>query len=227
MAHGLVRVGEKRVLPPPRRAGLLGGMGSVSGGDPGGGFMSGARLVVWVLEDFEDNDISDYEGDISEFQVADDNVYEGNYCLKTDVGSGGLIYRPDIDVSWGHRFTVRFWTPSIIQVPVIEGFVFCYSVGVGNYQVRVDFNTLLLSLIREAPAPVTLDSANIGVPPWETHQEIVIDWTDAGVITINGFGVELTATDTTFEEGHIGWAAIDTCSQGAVRMDYVTYRALL
>lgn len=188
--------------------------------------MPAVRLWSLILEDFEDNDITDYEGDTGQFEVETDHPYEGDYCLAYTGAIPRRIYRPDIDAVWGHRLTARLWWPAAGQDEGASGFMFGCTDSINAYLVWADFMGQLLSLFKLVTGtPTSLDSAAIAVAR-EVHHAIVIDWTDAGVITINGFGVEVTATDTTYEGGGIGWSAGLTFATLNARMDYATYGAL-
>ncbi len=182
---------------------------------------SSSTDVFVVADDFEDNDLSEYSGETSEFSVNGSYAYDGVYGLDSTsdtarTESGGA-YTLDQTVSQGE--TIRFKQ----YVDVSTSDETCVLFGVqttgapaSNYGVCLDLNgTDRLVLVRNAvdsadtsPA-VTLSSSTISASTgwhtfevdWGTDDSIAVDMSDESGSSV----ASISASDSNYTDGGFGF----------------------
>lgn len=180
-----------------------------------GGVASAER--VDYVDDFEDNDIEEYGADTANFEVQSTTVYEGSYALETTLPSndfagvtsvGGLDRYPQA----GDTFQVRMrWDSS----DSIKHFIWAaQSVGENpdSYQVSVDANNNKFALDRQESGYNELTSTSYdprtNADEW---MRVKVEHGTDGSITATLYDssgsqvAQLSATDTTYTEGGVGF----------------------
>ncbi len=205
MAHGLVRVGDSRILPPPRRPGLLDGLSTAAGGDPGGGHLPKPKTKWTVLDSFEDGDIAEYSGNPGMFGVGTDQHRVGSYALYGEFPSDNGIYRTDITCAQGDE--LRFWGRKELSGGSCEMFAFGFGCTdtVTGYWAAFNYASNKIQLWEGKPVSGTLHAE--AAFTFDDHEWYLgrVSWKTSGYI---GFSVDTTSinkTDATFTTGGFGW----------------------
>jgi len=224
MAHGLVRIGEGRILPRARRH-PFGIGGSGGGGDPGGGYSPPPSNGGVILEDFEDGDISDYTGDNSldtHWTIDTTDPYEGTKCLESREDVFAFMYKaaPTVQrTDWLHC-----WIRNPAEVPTLftwMSFAFAVQDALNYYLACVKYEGPTLDLDKYVDGEkVNLGSVGFVWTP-EIWKRLEVLWGSVGDIEVRFAGVNITETDTTYEDG--GWGWIAHCGEGdpVARFDFL------
>jgi len=204
--------------------GRLFGVGAQSGGDPGGGYLPPVGFTLTVLDDFEDGNIDEYAGDTAVFQVVESPAWHGNYGLASNGVGNGRMYRGDLAVPWGCQLNCHFYRPGAGEGAILCGFLFGCTDEDNCYEISANMDSPLLTLSKiVASGKTTLDSAGFTMAT-ETHERVKIEWDTDGSMVVTFADVELTATDTTYEGGGIGWSHNCPAPPTFAAMDYALER---
>lgn len=208
MAHGLIRIGEKRILPPARRH-PFGIGGSGGGGDPGGGFSPPPSNGGIVLEDFEDGDISDYTGDnslVTHWTIETADPYEGAKYLGQRADVVAKMYK--MDPTTQRTDWLLCWLRNPADTPTLftwSGLMFGVQDALNFYLALVKYEGPHL-VLEKYVAGIKTGLAEVEIT-WipEIWKHLQVLWGSAGDIELRFAGVNCEQTDTTFEDGGWGW----------------------
>ncbi len=188
-----------------------------------------AHAAPTVIDDFEDSDLSEYDFDrgSSGASVVSSPAYNGSGVLEISgtntemISTSGLSYYP----SAGDTFS--YWVRGTGGADDIN-----LTYGVqdhdNRYFIRVDFANNDLVLYRnENSDPVNLAGTDLSLSE-DTWYEVEVDWGDSGsqVVTLyDSSGSQLgqiSASDSTWTSGGIGYDAYFGSSGGSAYFDYIT-----
>lgn len=197
--------------------------------------ISAATTRAEPLESFEDQNISEYSGGTSYFEVNNNRSIEGNYwleCLfpdfnyKTILSTSGLNKYPETNM----RFS--FWYRSVDSFDA-HGFYFgvqteSLSSLTGYFVDLAPYNGNIVLARYDSGTYNSLDEQTVN---WDTiWYRIDIDWKENGDISVNLYDsnadqvvANVSANDTNYTNGGIGW---EQWSEGATSgFDFLLYRA--
>jgi hypothetical protein len=171
-----------------------------------------------AIDDFEDNDISEYSGDTSFYQVQSSVVYEGSYALQADaVASDGFkrihsVSGLDRYPQAGDTFEFRCRFESDVGD---VGMYFSRQDDNNQYQLLArpadDFEDLRLKVVENGSYTTLASTTLSGGFPVNEWNRFKIEWGEGGSITISVYDASgslldsINATDSTFIEGGISW----------------------
>lgn len=190
--------------------------------------------LATIIDDLEDGDISEYGGSTGSYSAnTNAPVANGSYSLKgtTPSGGGGVIIRSDSGLnaypSQGDTFRYNF---QFNQTDQLQAFLFgAQSTGSGTgeaYRVeprieKGNFSLYLNDGTSNTLAQDTSVSYSTGV-----MYEVGIDWASDGTITTTLYDdtgsqiSQISATDTTYTSGGVGWRSYDPADQSTIVHDY-------
>lgn len=186
-----------------------------------------ATTTFLFADNYEDNNISEYSGDTSQFDTLAAFNYEGSYGLGAAAGQESSqttdgIYRTDISMSQGE--TIRFFQYVDMNTPPSGGADDepCMLFGVqtpgsgnNNYAVCLDpLGTDQIVIAEDVSSNdgsgTALDTTNVTFTTgW---YEVEIDWLTTDAINVNvyddngTFFASANATDTTYTTGGVGFS---------------------
>jgi hypothetical protein len=179
------------------------------------GSSDSVTLDTLIVDNFEDNNLNEYTETVNSgvFQTQSGVVDNGEYALEKSSTSSGS--NPEIISTSGLdnypeqgdtiRYSVRFESSSV----AFPGFLFGVQDGSNYYYVDTDSDSDIR--IRKSTSSggsiLASSTGSFGAGTWH---DVVIDWQTDGTITatING-NTSVTATDTTFTTGGIGFRGDD------------------
>ena len=165
-------------------------------------------------EGFEHNDLTgNYGGDTGSFSILSSTVYEGSYGVQGDGGgSVGAIGRDEGQDKWGPdiRITYRQYLPS--GDADFQGLVFGaqsvsgYSSLSGYFAEAGESNdTVRLSRIDSGERRILNDVSR--TVPSDNWFLCSVDWYSDGLIDFTVDGSTVSATDSTYSDGYMGFFA--------------------
>jgi len=177
-----------------------------------------------TIEDFEDGDISEYSLDTSDATVQTNTVYNNSNALNinfTADGEARNIVSTEFETSKGRTYTAYVRQ----EANTNTGFGYIVGVqdetGISGYVPYLNFNGDSAELYKIDNGFTKLgEVTNVGFNLNEWY-EAELEWTLSGNLTYtlrNSGGSEvaqISATDTTFERGGIGWRAYDNGNDGS------------
>lgn len=176
-----------------------------------------AEKELCVIDDFEDNDLEEYSGDLWAFSTQSETTHDGEYALKgvneSGIGGGdnfitshsGLPLYPaqgDTFEFWTMYPELHYWGHSIFLFGVqdLENY---YRVGFDKRDQRVILSTVNNGFI-------STSSGEVEFKPGVWYRTVV-QWDTDGTITAAVYDEDGTEvgdvqrTDNRYEEGGIGW----------------------
>ena len=177
-------------------------------------------------EDFEHNDLTaNYGGDTGAFSIQTGTVQEGNYALLGDGGGSYAVIVRDIDQDpWGQgvRATwkqylsdeignggILFGGQSVTGASSISGY-YTYANRGGSIRIRRFDNGSNIELSSSESSPASRN--------WYDGQ---LEWYSDGTINYSLGGISISATDTTYESGFLGFT-----SYNGVYFDDIQFEAI-
>jgi len=175
--------------------------------------------AVGKIEDFEDDDISDYEGDTSQFNITQSPSLEGSFSLFGDIGGVGtpafndsLIYSKSL-TNVPNRGTEFQFTFQFSGGQSLAGVVFglqddnennYYFAGAHNDQENFVYKIKNGSIKKE-----TIVNTASGIYDPSVKYTATIQYRSDGVIQYqdNNSSKSPSITDTEYDEGWFGWVA--------------------
>lgn len=173
------------------------------------------ELTKYVVEDFEDGDLSEYNGEVSYFDIVSSNVYEGDRALygaqENTMGRdmyslSGLEHYPEA----GDTLWVRMRFDPAAKHINSKHFRFGMQSRDDYYQITLDergyYNQ---SLVRDDGT--TIAEVETGTLPAEEWLTVKIEWETNGDFTVTGYDsadtelFTMTGSDTTYSSGGIGF----------------------
>lgn len=175
-------------------------------------FETTETVALREYDDFEDNDIAEYEGDLSSFTVQNNTVLEDTYSLEGAATSGAEIYRDNVEVNAGTDF--RFYTQ--VGANGISITRFSYKDADNLYQITVDDSNdrVALEVIEGGTKETVVEDTSAGLLADE-RLTVKVRWGRTGdfsVRVLDSNDNELTAidgTDTKHSGGGIGFKSGD------------------
>jgi uncharacterized phage protein gp47/JayE len=168
--------------------------------------------ILREYDDFEDADISEYEGDTSSFSVQSSTVLEDSYSLEGPATSGVEIHRTNVELNEGSDF--QFLTQVGTNATSITRF--SYIDANNYYQVVVDDNNdrVALELVEGGTKSTVVEDTSAGVPNGE-RLKAKVKWDRGGDFDLyfldsadNQFA-SLSGSDPTHTGGGIGFKSGD------------------
>lgn len=178
-----------------------------------------------LVDDFEDQDLAEYDGDTGYYQIVDNptaGVIEGNWCLEAEINSGsakaiaslkgdGLDNYPEP----GDTFRCWFAFAGSSTNPKFAWASQGYDTGEdGYYAEYLKANNAFRLTLREGTNNVLAsDTVDLSADTW---YEVEVYWGSDGDMTCDLFdedGTELSsvsATDTTYTDGGINFIVNNT-----------------
>lgn len=168
-----------------------------------------------IIENFEDRDLSEYDGEVSKFEIQSEITFRGNAGLKGAANIGeirstsGLLNYP----SQGDLFDCRVLLTNVGSGATVV--MFGVQDESNHYRINLDKNNGELRFVRNTPGSSRLlakDTVNYFTNIW---YRVKVDWRTNGTIAVTLFDNEdqwvggVTVTDDTFEEGGIGFSIIN------------------
>lgn len=210
-------------------AGLgLGSSGLLAGGTHSSEAKTSSTVQPsWVIENFEDGDLSEYQfvAGQSLASVTTDSVYDGSHALKIDGGTTKLFRTGFSSApSQGTNFSCR------TKVANGSPFVFL-TYGMQDkdnfYAVRLRFDTDKISILKQENDSWSELSGyypNFSLQRDEWY-ELEVDWQENGdhVFTATGGGntATISTTDSTWSSGGLGFWCFASSSSDVIHFDYV------
>jgi len=164
-----------------------------------------------VIDDFEDNDISEYSGDTGEYTVQSTTVKVGSYALEIPniSGDGGRHIQSlsGLDKYPQAGDTFEFWVRSEVGNSATPGFALQNDAKNDCYDIL--FNDSTLGIRKFSGGSVSTLSSVSHTISAATWYRIVVEWGGGGVITATVYdssGSEVSnvsANDTTYTGGGI------------------------
>lgn len=164
-------------------------------------FETDSARTLGILDDFNDNDISDYDGDTGDFSASTTQVHEGTHSLQASAASGSFIHTDGTQFGPGSKLHCRVY-PNTDTVPLVT---FAVTDADNRYQVRIDTNNGNLELEKvESGSESDIETDTSASIPTGEWLDLEIDWQIGGDISIDlddAAGDDIssfTGTDTTF-----------------------------
>lgn len=190
-------------------------------------FETTERVLLELIDSFEDGDIAEYSGDTNAGSViADPDATDGSNVLQLDATAGAHIYNDNIVLQQGTRLHADV-RPQTGTTPVVT-FAIQPGDATDYYQIAVDEGADEVRLERVVGDAVdaTLDTlSSAGLAAGSFH-EIEWNWTITDNINVtvhdpdgNELGT-LSATDDTYTSGHPGFKSGD--ANGTKEFDWYT-----
>lgn len=165
-----------------------------------------------ILENFEDGDISEYNGDTGSWSINTNKVYEGNYSAFC--GSDGKIYRTDINIKRGQIIEGRIFSDGVNRGSgIILAASGTSSSDVSGYLLghQNAGSNNSISFGRYDSGSLTRLKNSSTSPPNKEWLKFIFKWYKNGDITYilkdsNDNQVKkFELNDTTYDQGGIGW----------------------
>ena len=162
-----------------------------------------------IVDDFNDGDISEYNGDTGRYTTGTNTVYEGTHSLEmglSDSGSEEIYSTSGLDnyPSQGDTFQTRIYQ-NVSNGSV--GFMWGLQDSNNYYRIDKDDSNNETQLEKySGGSGNTLDTiSNSG--PLDSWEKLTVDWGTDGSMTVDVSysSSTLTATDTEYTSGGIGW----------------------
>jgi uncharacterized phage protein gp47/JayE len=190
-------------------------------------FETTERVILELIDSFEDGDIAEYSGDTGSGSViSDEDATNGSNVLQLDATDGTHIYNDNILLQQGTRLHADV-RPQTGTVPIIT-----FAVQPGDardyYQIAVDeaADEVRLERVVGDTVDATLDTLTGAGLTVDSFHEIECNWTITDNINVtvydpdgNELGV-LSATDDTYTTGHPGFKSGD--ATGVKSFDWYT-----
>jgi len=170
--------------------------------------------TVSVIDNFEDNDLSEYSGATGDFSTVTSPVKEGTYALQADGSTGSIIKSFSGLNNYPSRGdTVRYWLyiPGAGVNEEVPVFHWAKQGNGGEYQFSVrrgSENEIQLAV--DSGGFSILDTTSYTFPS-DTWMEIEIDFQSTitcRVLDDTGtLQASVSATDSTYDSGGIGFVA--------------------
>lgn len=205
MPHGLVRIGTGRILPPPRRPGMLEGLSSQGGGSPGGPILVPPKPGWSILDDFEDDDVAEYSGNPGMFDTGDDNVRRGSFALQGLFPSDNVMYRTDIECKAGNDFRVEMLKDLAGGLCEQMAFGFGCVDTTSGYWACCDYANSLIQLWESVPGGGSLHAQTAFTFVDLNWYKLEIKWAASGYVEFSIGATRVSFTDTTYTTGGFGW----------------------
>jgi hypothetical protein len=175
-----------------------------------------------ILDSFEDGDISEYTGDTGDWSVAQDgDSYHDGHRLEMggSFGDSIIISTSGLDYYPSQGDTFGTWCKTPYQNSRHHMFLFGVQDSSNYYEVRYNTvvggtNEILINKV-EGGSSTTLASTTQVDPTFGKYENIEVAWGTDGSIDVTIYNVgagaadhaTLSATDTTFTSGGIGFGA--------------------
>lgn len=185
-----------------------------------------------TIDSFEDQDLSEYSGDTGSFSIQSSDAIDGTYALEATAGSSveiistsGLEHYPEA----GDEFSFR-----VKHDRASDGATrFYFGVQDTNnyYRLGVEADNQADLQVVSGGSATGLDSSSTGDLVADEWMRVVVDWQSDGSITVTFYdesGVELTtlsATDSTYSSGGIGFLQFNGANSETARWDGVTFES--
>lgn len=170
-------------------------------------FETDNTVQLAVLDNFEDNDISNYDGDTADFSVVTSTVHEGTYALELAAAADSMVWTDETTFGSGSEFYTRLNIGSTSEAAVLFG----VEDASNFYEARVDNNNGNIEIGKvESGTYSSIDSSSAAIPDGE-WLDVRIDWKTDGDITLdvddanNADVAELTVNDTTYDGDGLGF----------------------
>jgi hypothetical protein len=170
--------------------------------------------AVQIVDDFEDNDISEYDGDTGAFSVVTSPVQEGTYALQADNSRGNTITSQSGLANYPSRGdTFRYWlyipsADSSEEVPVTQ---WAKQDADNHYRFDVLRTVNDIRLGMQDGGTFTALATTTYSFPSDTWMQVEIDFQSTITCRIlDSSDVEqasISATDGTFDSGNISFYA--------------------
>jgi hypothetical protein len=169
-----------------------------------------------VLDDFEAGELSgEYSGDTDGWSVVGSKAYAGEHSGYYSAPTGGAessVWRTDHRVGQGHTVEARLWSneansgSGLVVGVQDESMLTGYVLG---HETAGSSNSIQLMRL-DTTGKETLASSGVS-PPARSWMRVEFDWQADGTLVYtleDGAGnqvEQLTANDTTYSSGGIGW----------------------
>lgn len=184
---------------------------------------------VFVIDDFEDNDIAEYGGETGAFSVVTSPVYNGSYAIQ---GTGGANYyisdtgtlqhpEPGDTFEYYTRCSSTNWRGGMLFATQSE------DSTPGGYMPHINWGNSDMVLGKDSAEPHKniLATKAITVASGEWYR-VETSWGGDGTIAVtterlsNGSTWSLSVSDSTYTSGGIGWYVNDGGNSINYTMDY-------
>jgi len=198
------------------------------GGDPIA-FETTEVTSLQLVDDFEDNNLTEWGGDTVDASVVSANPYRGNDSLKLDAVAGAHLYRTDTVLRRGSIIHQHAFARTN-TIPVTTFFV-QESDPTDYYQVSFDEanDEVRLEVVTDGSVSSTLDTASVTINSG-VYYEAEVDAQITGDIDVDikdadgNFLVTLTGSDGTYDSGYLGAKSGDANAEKNV--DFYTTSAV-
>ncbi len=187
---------------------------------------------VTAIDDFEDNDLSEYSGDTSLFRTQSSLVANGSYALQHDLGGGdqggivsmnGLTQYPQA----GQNFKYRVFLDGVQEHVTWFGAQKASSPPNNTYAARLDnANGDFALQVRSSDQLSTIASESVSIPETE-WLTVHVGWSSDGNLSAelrSATGKSLaaiTGSNTEFSSGGVGFWASDITSGSNAYVDII------
>lgn len=186
-------------------------------------------VTLAVLDNFEDNDISDYNGDTADFNVQTGTVQDGTYALEATAAAGSKIWTTTHTFGSGSEWFFRLNIGSTSEA----SFLFGVEDGDNYYEARVDNNNgnIEIGYEEDGGGFTSINSTAATIPDgewldcrvkWEANGDITLDVDDAN----NSDVASLTVNDTRFDGDGLGFGFKTVDANAAKYFDSVEMKAV-
>jgi uncharacterized phage protein gp47/JayE len=189
-------------------------------------FETTERVILELIESFEDGDISEYSGDTGIASVvSDSDAPNGNNVLELDAVMGDYIYNDNITLQQGTTMHCNV-KPSGGSTPTMMFAIQPFDQS-SYYQVKADAgdDEIVIQRIDSGSFGATIDTTAVTIDN-DTWYELEVEWSltdNIGVTLYDTDGNELATAggvDDTYTSGHPGFKSDDP--DGAKRFDWYT-----
>ena len=163
-------------------------------------------------EDFEHNDLTaNYGGDTGAFSIQTGTVQEGNYALLGDGGGSFSVIVRDIDQDpWGPGVRAT-WKQYLTNEAGNGGILFggqsvTGASSISGYHTYANRDEPIRIQRFDNGSDTTLSSSGSG-PGAGTWHDGQLEWYSDGTINYSLGGISVSATDTTYESGFLGFTS--------------------
>ena len=177
-------------------------------------------------EDFEHNDLTaNYGGDTGAFSIQTGTVQEGNYALLGDGGGSYSVIVRDIDQDpWGPGVRAT-WKQYLSDEKGNGGILFggqsvtgASSISGYHTYANRDNPVSIRRFDNGSNTYLSSSDSGPGVGTWHDGQ---LEWYSDGTINYSLGGISISATDTTYESGFLGFT-----SYNGVYFDDIQFEAI-
>jgi len=169
-------------------------------------------ITIPDSEDFEHNDLTaNYGGDTGAFSIQTGTVQEGNYALLGDGGGSYSVIVRDIDQDpWGQGVRVT-WKQYLSEIRGNGGILFggqsvTGASSISGYHTYAEWDKPISIRRFDNGSNTSLSSSGSG-PGTGTWHDGQLEWYSDGTINYSLGGISVSATDTTYESGFLGFTS--------------------